>query len=101
METSNETGTRLDEALEQLGYSVTEGPAEGVFKIATPDGTDAGELTLSDCWAFLRARHRTLFESNPPIWDEERYGPFRLEFTGFCPVCGYGTFNGRHACPGE
>ena len=101
METANETATRLDEALEQLGYSVTEGPADGVLKVQAPDGTNAGELSLSDCWAFLRARHRALFESNPPVWDEERYGPFRLTFTGFCPVCGYGIFNGRHECPGE
>lgn len=101
METANENATRLDEVLERLGYSVTEGPADGVFRVATPDGSDAGELTLSDCWAILRERHRGLFESNPPLWDEERYGPFRLIFSGFCPVCGYGIFNGRHDCPGE
>ena len=101
MERANETVARLDEALEQLGYSVIEGPTYGVFKIATPDGSDAGELTLSGCWAFLRERHRDLFLSNPPIWDEECYVPFRLTFSGFCPVCGYGIFNGRHECPGE
>lgn len=94
-------GTRLDEALALLGYSVTEGPSDGVFKIATPDGTDAGELTLSGCWAYLRERHRELFEASPPIWDEDRYGPFRLEFSGFCHECGYGIFNDRHVCPEE
>ncbi len=101
MQQQHEHGTRLDEALLLLGYSVTEGQTDGVFKIATPDGTDAGELTLRDCWAFLRERHRKLFRSNPPIWDEKRYGPFRLTFSGFCPVCGFGIFNGRHECPGE
>ena len=40
---------------------------------------------MSDCWAYLRERHRDLFESNPPIWDEERYGPFRLELLGLLP----------------
>jgi hypothetical protein len=99
MESTHDTQTRLDEALEHLGYAVTEGSAQGVFKVATPDGSDAGELSLSDCWALLRERHRSLFESNPPIWDEDRYGPFRLTFSGFCPECGYGIFNGRHACP--
>lgn len=101
MQQRHDNGTRLDEALELLGYSVREGPTDGVFTIATPDGSDAGELTLSDCWAFLRERHRSLFQSNPPIWDEERYGPFRLTFSGFCPVCGYGIFNGKHCCPGD
>jgi hypothetical protein len=98
METERRT---LDEAMELLGYAVTEGASDGVFRVATPDGSDAGELTLSDCWVFLKERHRPLFEASPPVWDEARYGPFRLEFTGFCPVCGYGTFNGKHACPDD
>jgi len=93
--------TRLDEVLQLLGYCVKEGTTDGVFKVATPDGSDAGELTLSDCWAYLREHHRSYFESNPPIWNEERYGPFRLTFSGFCPECGYGIFNGKHACPDE
>lgn len=89
----------LDEALTLLGYSVTEGSSEESLKITTPDGSDAGELSISDCWAFFKERHRQLFETNPPIWDEARYGAFKLEFSGFCPVCGYGVFNGRHVCP--
>jgi len=91
-------GTSLDEALELLGYSVVEGTTEGTLKVSMPDGTDAGELTMSDCWALLRRRHRDFFESDPPIWDEERHGPFRLEFDGFCDACGFGIFNGKHEC---
>jgi hypothetical protein len=44
MDGSINAGTRLDEALTLLGYSVIEGPSDGVFKVATPDGCDAGEL---------------------------------------------------------
>lgn len=91
----------LDEALKLLGYSVVEASEGGVLKVRTPDGADAGELTMSDCWALLRSRHRDRFESNPPVWDEERYGPFHIEFTGFCDICGYGIFNGKHVCPIE
>ena len=89
----------LDEALKFLGYGVTEGSSEELFRVTTPDGSDAGEMTLSDCWTLFRERHRKLFEANPPAWDVRRYGPFRLEFSGFCPECGYGIFNGRHGCP--
>lgn len=96
-----DASTSLDEALSLLGYSVTEGATDDALKVWTPDGTDAGELTMSECWAFLRSRHRDLFESNPPAWDAERYGPFCLTFSGFCSVCGFGIFNGRHDCPGE
>lgn len=89
----------LDEALTLLGYGVIEGSSDGMLKITTPDGTDAGEISLPECWVFFRERHRKAFEANPPLWDEGRYGPFRLELSGFCPECGYGIFNGRHICP--
>lgn len=99
MDKQHDSKTRLDEALILLGYTVTEGSAEGVFKVSKPDGTDAGEFTSSDCWAYLRERHRELFEASPPIWDENCYGPFWLTFSGFCPAYGHGIFNGRHECP--
>ena len=91
----------LDEALVLLGYGVIEGSKDGMLKITTPDGTDEGEISIPDCWALFKQRHRALFEFNPPVWDERRYEPFRLTFTGFCPECGYGIFNGRLACPEE
>lgn len=37
MQQHHDHATRLDEALPILGYSVTEGTADGVFKIAPPD----------------------------------------------------------------
>ncbi len=91
----------LDEALINLGYGVIEGTSEGMLRVTTPDGKDEGEISLPDCWALFKQRHRKLFEANPPVWDERRYGPFRLELSGFCPECGYGIFDGRHECPGD
>lgn len=91
----------LDEALVLLGYGVIEGSTAGTLKITTPGGKDEGEISLPDCWALFKQRHRKLFEASPPLWDEGRYGPFRLEFSGFCPGCGYGIFNGRHTCPDD
>ncbi|MBX6313088.1 MAG: hypothetical protein IRY99_09275 [Isosphaeraceae bacterium] len=73
------------------------------LRITAPDGSDAGELSISDCWAFFKERHRKLFEANPPppVWGEARYGAFKLEFSGFCPECSFGVFNGRHVCPDD
>ena len=99
MEAKSTEGVTLDEALTILGYGVIEGSTEGMLKITTPDGRDEGEISLPGCWALFKERHRTIFEANPPRWDEGRYGPFRLELSGFCPECGYGIFNGRHVCP--
>ena len=101
MEAKSTEDVTLDEALTLLGYGVIEGSSEGMLKLTTPDGSDVGEISLAGCWALLKERHRKIFEANPPRWDEARYGAFRLEFTGFCPVCGYGIFNGRHACSEE
>jgi hypothetical protein len=101
MQAEKPEAVMLDEALVLLGYGVIEGSSEGMLRITTPDGNDEGEISLADCWALFKQRHRKLFESNPPAWDESRYGAFRLTFSGFCPVCGYGIFNGRHECPGE
>jgi hypothetical protein len=98
MTKSFESGATLEEALSLLGYSVARGPEERRFSVRSPEGEDVGELTPSECWALLRDRHREAFEADPPDWDAGAYGAFALDFTGFCEVCGLGTFNGRHRC---